>query len=118
MLAVVPMNPMLHTALNEAKAAALSNYVIEWHGKPVKSIRKGFARAVSNAGLKNVGMHTLRHTAAVHMVEGGTDISEIAQFLGHSNPSITFRVYARYSPTHLRRAASILDFSAVHKNTY
>nr|WP_145398592.1 site-specific integrase [Paracoccus sulfuroxidans] len=109
--ALVPMNPMLHEALTEAKAAALSDYVIEWHGKKVQSIRKGFSRAVANAGLKDVGMHTLRHTAAVHMVEGGTDIAEVAQFLGHSNPSITFRVYARYSPTHLRRAASILDFS-------
>lgn len=91
--------------------------MIEWNGKPVQSIRKVFARAVANAGLRDVGMHTLRHTAAVHMVEGGTDIGEVAQFLGHSNPSITFRVYARYSPTHLRKAASILDFSTGPQNS-
>jgi len=111
------MNPMLLDAVTEAKSAVLSDYVIDWHGKPVQSIRKGFARAEANAGLRDVGMHTLRHTAAVHMVKGGTGIGEVTQFLGHSNPSITFRVDACYSPTHLRKAASILDFSTGPQNT-
>lgn len=113
--ALVPMNDMSMEALREARAAALTDHVIEWNGKPVRSIRKGFSRAVASAGLKGVGMHTLRHTAAVHLVEGGTDMAEVAQYLGHSNPSVTFKVYARYSPTHLRKAASILDFGGGSK---
>ena len=28
---------------------------------------------------------------------------------GHSDPRITYRVYARFSPDHLRRAASALE---------
>jgi integrase len=36
-------------------------------------------------------------------------MAEIAQFLGHSSESVTYRVYARFSPDHLRRAAAALE---------
>lgn len=111
--AIVPINETLFEALTEARRAATSDHVIEWAGEAVKSIRTGFTAAVKRAGLKDVGQHTLRHTAAVHMVEAGVPIEEVAQFLGHSNPSITFKVYARYSSSHLRRAASALEFGRV-----
>lgn len=108
--AVVPINSTLQAALTTAKEAALSEYVIEWAGKPVRSIRNGFERAVANAGLTDVSCHTLRHTAAVHMVQAGVPMEEVAQYLGHSNPQITYSTYARFSPSHLRKAASALEF--------
>ena len=43
----------------------------------------------------------------------GVPIGEISRYLGHSNSSITERVYARYSPTHLQRAAEVLDFTSL-----
>lgn len=46
------------------------------------------------------------------MAEAGVSMDEIAQYLGHSNAAITARVYARFSPDHLRRAADALNFSA------
>jgi integrase len=107
--AVVPMNATLRAALDEAKRAALTNHVIEWAGEPVKNIKTGFYRAVKDAELDGVSPHVLRHTAAVHMVEAGIPMEEVAQYLGHSNTSVTFRVYGRFSPTHLRRAADVLD---------
>lgn len=108
--AIVPMTESLHTALVEARKAALSDYVIEWAGGPVKSIKKGFKAAAVAAGLPGVSPHVLRHTAAVHMAEAGISMEEIAQFLGHSDSRITASVYARYSPEHLRKAASALEF--------
>jgi integrase len=36
-------------------------------------------------------------------------MSEISQYLGHSSTSVTERVYARYSPDYLRRAATALE---------
>ena len=47
---------------------------------------------------------------AVWMAEAGVVMDEIAQFLAHTDPRITYRVYARYSPEYLRKAASALDF--------
>ncbi len=35
-------------------------------------------------------------------------MSEIAQYLGHSNTAITEKVYARYRPEYLKKAASVL----------
>ncbi len=108
--AVVPINATLRAALLTAREAALCDHVVEWAGEPVASIRKGFSAMVARAGLTAVGLHTLRHTAGVHMAEAGVPMSEIAQFLGHSSTAVTERVYARYSPQHLSRAADILDF--------
>lgn len=113
--AIVPINAMLRAALAPAREAALSDHVIEWNGEPVKSIRKGFAVAVANAGLSGVTLHVLRHTAAVHMAEAGVPMEEISQYLGHSNVQITAAVYARFSPQHLSKAAEALNFGEVRK---
>jgi integrase len=87
-----------------------SDYVIEWAGKPLASIKRAFREACVRAKLsKDVTPHVLRHTAAVWMAEAGVPMDEIAQFLGHTDPRITYRVYARFSPNHLRKAASALD---------
>lgn len=109
--AIVPINPGLHAALVEASEAALSDYVVEWAGGPVRSIRKGLAAVGVHASVPGVTAHVFRHTAAVHMAEAGIPMTEISQYLGHSNSSITERVYARYSPQHLRKAARVLDFT-------
>lgn len=108
--AIVPTTESLHAALLEARKGALSNYVVEWTGGPVKSIKKGFKAAALEAGLSGVSPHVLRHTAAVHMAEAGITMDEIAQYLGHSDSRITASTYARYSPEHLRKAASALEF--------
>ena len=113
--AIVPINATLRAALESARHARLSDHVVEWGGGPVKSIRKGFAKAVENAGLKDVTLHVLRHTAAVHMAEAGVPMAEISQYLGHSNVQITASVYARFSPQHLSRAAEALNFGEVRK---
>lgn len=108
--ATVPINGTLRAARTAARAAAVSDHVIEWAGGPVKSIRKGFTRAVTSAKLTGVTLHTLRHSAAVHMAEAGVPMDEISQYLGHSNVQITANVYARFSPQHLSRAAEALEF--------
>lgn len=107
--ATVPMTGDARTALLEAKEAALSDYVIEWAGRQVKSIKKGFRAACKRAGLVGVTPHVLRHSAAVWMAEAGVSMPEIAQYLGHKDDRITQRVYARFSPDYLRNAAKALE---------
>lgn len=107
--AVVPINSSLLSVLLETKSGALTNHVIEWAGEPVKSLKRGIATAANAAGIEGVSAHVFRHTAAVWMAEAGVPMEEIAQYLGHSSSEITRRVYARYSPDYLRRAASVLE---------
>lgn len=106
--ALIPMNETAYLALVEAKKAALSPYVIEWAGDRVGSVKKAVGQAGHRAGLK-VTPHILRHSAAVWMAEDGVPMEQIAQYLGHTNPAITFKVYARYSPDYLQKAAKSLN---------
>lgn len=108
--ATVPINDDLMAVLTVARREAMTDYVVEWCGERIASIKTGFNAACARAGLEGVSPHVLRHTAAVWMVEDGVPMDEVSQYLGHSNRDITFRVYGRFSPTHLRRAASVLNF--------
>jgi site-specific recombinase XerD len=53
---------------------------------------------------KRVGMHTLRHSAAMRLLESGTDVTIIALWLGHEHPSTTARTYLHADMTHKQRA--------------
>ncbi|TDH35055.1 site-specific integrase [Pseudohoeflea suaedae] len=107
--ATVPLSDGLKAALVEAKAGALTNHVIEWAGAPVKSIKRGLKAAGTAIGRPDVSPHMLRHSAAVWLAEDGHSMEEIAQFLGHKNSRMTANVYARFSPTHLRKLANSLE---------
>ncbi len=111
--AAVPMNDGLRAMLQTAKAAALTDYVVEWAGnkEPLTSIKTGFKKAVKDAGLTGVSPHTLRHTAAVHLAAAGRPMARISQYLGHSSVHVTEKVYARFAPDHLRDEAAVLDFT-------
>lgn len=106
--ATVPMTDKARAALMEAAGRRTSAYVIEYGGEKVARVVKAFRRTAERAGLDWVTPHVLRHSAAVWMAEAGVPMPEIAQVLGHTDDRITQRVYARYSPTHLRRAVAAL----------
>jgi integrase len=106
--AVVPITDTAYRYLLEAKKGATTRFVVEYAGSPIKHIRYAMERISERAGLK-VTAHMFRHSAAVWMAEGGTPMREIAQFLGHSNTTVTERIYARYSPDYLRNAARHLE---------
>jgi integrase len=105
--ALVPINDILLGYLKVAKKWRTTDYVIEYGGKRIVSIRKSFGETAKRAGIE-ASPHILRHTAAMVMAESGVDMQEISQFLGHTGRSTTERVYARFSPTFLQRAASSL----------
>ena len=107
--AIVPMNDRLKSVLIQAHASALSPFVIEYAGRKVLSMKRTFKTAGKAIGREDVSPHMFRHSAAVWLAEAGHDMNEIAQFLGHTNPTITAKVYARYSPNHLRGLAGSLE---------
>jgi integrase len=108
--ATAPVNALARATLEEARRGATSPYVIEWAGERVRSVRKGLATAAERAGLPPVTAHMFRHSAASIMAESGVPIPEIAAMLGHSDSKMVEKVYGKYSPTYLRKAASALEF--------
>jgi integrase len=108
--ATVPMTEDTAVLLRQARSVALTDHIIEFAGQRIHSVQRAFKSAVRRADLRpGTSPHWLRHSAAVHMAEAGTPMAEIAQFLGHSSEAVTFSVYARFSPTYLKRAAAVLE---------
>ncbi len=75
---------------------------------PVDDFRKAFNTAKKDAGLSDISFHTLRHTAASHLVMGGVDLITVKEVLGHESLKMVER-YSHLSPDHRRRAMDILQ---------
>lgn len=62
--------------------------------------------AAKSAKLDGVGVHTLRHSAAVAWLEAGVHIKAVADLLGHSSIAITGDVYGHTSDDTARAAVN------------
>lgn len=83
-------------------------------GQPMheRSIQHFLQTYIAKIGLggKDYSAHTLRHSFATHLLDGGTDIHAIKELLGHSNLSTTM-IYLHLQQT--KRAAIQSPFDAV-----
>jgi integrase/recombinase XerD len=73
-------------------------------GKPIRreSIWAIVQTSAQRAGIdKKVSPHTLRHTFATHLVEGGADLAAVQELLGHADISTT-QIYTHVDRAYLR----------------
>ncbi|MCH2316685.1 MAG: tyrosine recombinase XerC [SAR202 cluster bacterium] len=69
-----------------------------------RSIQKTVKRYAGETGLgSRVHTHTLRHSFATHMLEGGADLRVVQELLGHASPATT-QVYTHVTGSEARRA--------------
>ena len=55
------------------------------------------------------GMHALRHFYASVLLDSGESIKAVSQYLGHSDPGLTLRVYAHLMPDSRQRSKQAID---------
>ena len=67
--------------------------------------------ASKKAGVEGVGVHRLRHSAAVAWLESGVHIKAVADLLGHSSIAITGDVYGRATTQREPRSTAWRDGS-------
>ena len=115
----VPLSPSIVTLLKAQKAAQAAErlhagehwtdsglvFTTEF-GTPVepRNILRTIEIAAGKAKIENVGVHTLRHSAAVAWLEAGVHIKAVADLLGHSSISITGDIYGHTSDATTRAA--------------
>jgi site-specific recombinase XerD len=76
---------------------------------PIRTVQQIFYNAKKLAGIKkDVGVHSLRHSFATHLLDKGTDIRYIKDLLGHFNIRTTER-YLHVSKQQLVNIVSPFD---------
>lgn len=108
--------PLPHSLLEELREYYLQYrpkyYLFEgFHEKPIalRTVQTIFKQACYRAKIRtDIGIHSLRHSYATHLLEAGTDMAFIQKLLGHQDMKTTL-VYAKVSNTFISKVVSPLD---------
>ena len=101
-------------AMTTAKANGRSTILVfaRRDGQPMDrtTVTKAFAAALARHGFPSVRLHSLRHAAAVSMLDVmGGDIRAVSAVLGHASINTTVSVYGKEADDARRRAAEAMD---------
>lgn len=95
----------LYSILTRRKKSRLNEYIFNnKKGEHRAHCPISIKKAIKRAGLKNVSIHTFRHTAASRWIQNGMSLYEVSQMLGHTTIQMTMR-YAHLEQTDISKKA-------------
>lgn len=107
---LIPMNDLVYTLLrNKAGEREVTGYIFTMDGRRflddfVSKKLKKYVRRMFGADCK-LHFHSLRHTFATWLVQGGVNIYEVQKLLGHSSVKVT-EVYSHLAASELHNAVN------------
>ena len=106
---IIAIPRRLRWFLLRAQQRASSPYVLSFHGRKLKSVRRAFRRARERAGLgPDVVPYVMRHTCASWLAQAGVPMFQISGWLGHSIQRTT-ELYSHHHPDHMQQARKVMD---------
>ena len=85
------------------------------NGSKIGTMKRSYYNLMKKLNIKEVTIHTMRHTFASHLVMSGASIRTIQDFLGHSSISVTER-YAHLTNSHKQQALQGLHYLVPEEN--
>ncbi len=85
------------------KGRNIPNLFVNYKGQPIsrKGVWKRFQELEARSGV-SAKVHTLRHSFATHLLEGGADLRSVQELLGHANLATT-TIYTHVSDNQLEK---------------
>lgn len=111
----VPLSRRARWLLSKRAAKApLATWVFESESRdgqraPVVDVKKAWTTALLRAGIHDFRFHDLRHTFASQFAMKGGNLYALAVILGHANPVMTLKVYAKLSPEFIHSQVATMD---------
>lgn len=123
---LVPIGEFAHAALNQYLVSARPNFVsgsatdtsaVFRNQRGGRLTRQGvwaiLQKAATDAGIADLTPHSLRHSFATHLLEGGADIRVVQELLGHASVATT-QIYTKISIEGLRSVYAHSHPRAIH----
>jgi integrase len=112
----VPMTPEVYRVFTELwqERRLDTQRVFLYKGKPMRDVKTAFDSACRRAGITNLRLHDLRHTASTNLRRAGVDATTAMKIVGHKSERM-HRRYNTVEPEDLHQAVSQL--ASYHANT-
>jgi len=105
----VPIKPEFLARLGEAQKDARTDFLVEYKGKPIRSLKKAFRNACDRAGIdRTVISYDIRHLFCSTLLYEGCDPVAVSQLMGHASTKMTLDQYGHVLVDAKRRAVERL----------
>lgn len=109
----IPLTDRLHAFLLER--CEPEGLVIQFHGQPVRIVKRTWKTALKNAGIRHIRFHDLRHTFNTRLMEAGVLQEVRMALMGHSIGSKIHSIYTHIELPTKREAIRKLETWVKHQ---